>query len=515
MLSLLHAHAQRLFQQAQANLQRQASTQATLSPNQQFLSGEGFSAVNTKLAGPVSDVFHSSATSHFGTKKNRRKRKQRENYLAQQQQLKQPAIEAAQPEKTPAQGNNSKGTAQILSVRKPDGKSLELKAETTQTQNNGSEAAKGKTKPTKTKKISSAKENGRSPKPPAKTPSEAELKEIDTELTEGSLSDAKLFAGDGGDVIRRYLKEIGRIPLLTHAQELAYARQIQEMNRLDELKPDIDSDFSSKPTDEEYAQAWANKADMSVEQLNKTVQAGVRAKQKLAAANLRLVVSVAKKYLNRGVPFADLIQEGSLGVIRGAEKFDPEKGYKFSTYAYWWIRQGITRSIAQDSRTVRLPIHIVEKLNKIKKAQRELTAKLGREPKQKELAEALNLTVAQLRELQTHHRNTQGLSLDYKIGKDGETPLGDLIGEEDADKVLNQSLTADVRKVLAEVLPDERERDIISLRYGLADGETHTLEDVAQIFNLSRERVRQIQNKAMRKLRSPRVAAQLKGYLRT
>ncbi len=313
------------------------------------------------------------------------------------------------------------------------------------------------------------------------------------------------------DAVGAFFKEMARYPLLKADEEIELARQVRFMADVEGLSTALTDELSRAPSTAELAEALG----CSVADYQRRMHQARTAKRKMIRSNLRLVVSIAKRYLNRGVPFLDLIQEGALGLNRAAEKFDPDKGYKFSTYAYWWIRQGITRTIANDARTIRLPIHIVEKLNKLKKTQRELRKQLNRAPNESELAEALDLTPEQLRSLQQVRRKS--LSLNHRVGKGEDTELMELL--EDGNTLSPESrmsesmMRQEISDVLTEVLT-EREKDIIALRYGLTTGEPHTLEEVGGIFNLSRERVRQIQTKAMRKLRRPQVASRLKGWLR-
>ncbi|MCC5642673.1 RpoD/SigA family RNA polymerase sigma factor [Nostoc sp. CHAB 5824] len=312
------------------------------------------------------------------------------------------------------------------------------------------------------------------------------------------------------DAVGAFFKEMARYPLLKADEEVELARRVRFLEEVRELQAALQLKLGQEPSKVEVA----SELELTEKQLENRLYQGRVAKRKMIRSNLRLVVSIAKRYLNRGVPFLDLIQEGAMGLNRATEKFDPDKGYKFSTYAYWWIRQAITRAIANDARTIRLPIHIVEKLNKLKKAQRELKQKLCRNPTEGEMAESLEISVQQLRQLQQLRR--QALSLNHRVGKEEDTELMDLLEDEDnlspEAKMNENMMRQEIWEVLGDVLTP-REKDVISLRYGLTTSEPCTLEEVGNMFNLSRERVRQIQSKAMRKLRRPHIAKRLKGWL--
>ena len=295
-----------------------------------------------------------------------------------------------------------------------------------------------------------------------------------------------------GDSVRAYLRDIGRIPLLEHDEEILLGRKVQRFMELQEMKKEMGLD------DEALAEAM----DIPVKSIKRDLRDGARAKDKMVTANLRLVVSVAKKYTKRNMELLDIIQEGTIGLVRGVEKFDPGRGYKFSTYAYWWIRQGITRAIAEKSRAIRLPIHVTENLNKLKKAQRELSQMNGEIPNVFELSEYLNLSVDEIKDLMCKAR--QPTSLEIKIGENRDTALIDLLEDKTQlpDLLLEQQFIKEDIRELIDDLP-EMQAAVISMRYGIGDEmlEPMSMTAIGQILNMSRDRVRTLEHKALKALR--------------
>lgn len=353
------------------------------------------------------------------------------------------------------------------------------------------------------------------------------------------------------DLVRLYLQEIGRVPLLERDEEVAEAQKVQrhinileqrakaakngdqimqEFVELIDVHDRLASQLSHRPSLRRWSKAvgreipdlkaalsrgkkrWAEIIGCDVKKLERIQKSGIHAKEHMIKANLRLVVSVAKKYQNRGLELLDLIQEGTLGLERAVEKFDPTKGYRFSTYAYWWIRQGITRAIATQSRTIRLPVHITEKLNKIKKAQRKISQEKGRTPRIEDIAKELDMTAEQIREVLL--RVPRSVSLEIKVGKEKDTELGDLLETESAspeETLMRESLQKDLHYLLSELT--SREREVIQMRFGFGGEKPFSLAEIGRCLELSRERVRQIEAKALQKLRQPRRRNLIRDYL--
>ena len=302
------------------------------------------------------------------------------------------------------------------------------------------------------------------------------------------------------DPVRMYLKEIGKVDLLTSEQEVALA---QTMVRGQEVKKTLEEmEAEGIEIDEETKRS-----------LQKEIKAGERAKQNLAEANLRLVVSIAKRYVGRGMLFLDLIQEGNLGLIKAVEKFDYTKGYKFSTYATWWIRQAITRAIADQARTIRIPVHMVETINKVIRVSRQLLQELGHDPSPEEISEEMGMPVDKVREILKIAQ--EPVSLETPIGEEEDSHLGDFIPDEDASEPSEAASFTLLKEQLVEVLSTltPREEKVLKLRFGIEDGRTRTLEEVGKEFNVTRERIRQIEAKALRKLRHPSRSKKLKDFL--
>ncbi|MEY8232604.1 RNA polymerase sigma factor RpoD [Oscillospiraceae bacterium 50-16] len=328
-----------------------------------------------------------------------------------------------------------------------------------------------------------------------------EIQEIE-EITEEELVDPNAMMDTFGtdDPVRMYLKEIGKVNLLTSEEEVELAQTMtagaQAQQQLDDMLQ-----AGEEISDEVYAE------------LKKTIKKGEKARQRLAEANLRLVVSIAKRYVGRGMQFLDLIQEGNLGLIKAVEKFDYVKGFKFSTYATWWIRQAITRAIADQARTIRIPVHMVETINKVIRVQRQLLQELGHDPTPEETAAEISMPVERVREILKIAQ--EPVSLETPIGEEEDSHLGDFIRDEDASEPAEAASFTLLKEQLIEVLGTltPREEKVLKLRFGIEDGRTRTLEEVGKEFNVTRERIRQIEAKALRKLRHPSRSKKLKDFL--
>lgn len=331
--------------------------------------------------------------------------------------------------------------------------------------------------------------------------------EIDIEHIDLSIPDGVSLE----DPVRMYLKEIGKVPLLSAEEEIELAQKMEDGCKVrDEI--DATRKKAEKATPAERAKLLAAAREIQ-ENNSEILDLGDEAKKRLAEANLRLVVSIAKRYVGRGMQFLDLIQEGNLGLIKAVEKFDYRKGYKFSTYATWWIRQAITRAIADQARTIRIPVHMVETINKLMRVQRQLLQELGREPTPEEVAKEMKLPIERVAEIQKISQ--EPVSLETPIGEEEDSHLGDFIMDEKVPVPAEAAASTILREELLKVLETltEREQKVLRLRFGLDDGRTRTLEEVGKEFNVTRERIRQIEAKALRKLRHPSRSKKLRDFL--
>ena len=331
-----------------------------------------------------------------------------------------------------------------------------------------------------------------------------------TEEDEVDVENIDLSVPDGisiEDPVRMYLKEIGKVPLLSAEEEITLAQTMEAGAEAAEKIEAIDELLETAEGEER------EELEKQKKELNYIVLDGEDAKKKLAEANLRLVVSIAKRYVGRGMLFLDLIQEGNLGLIKAVEKFDYRKGYKFSTYATWWIRQAITRAIADQARTIRIPVHMVETINKLIRVSRQLLQELGREPLPEEIAQVMNMPVDRVREILKISQ--EPVSLETPIGEEEDSHLGDFIQDDNVPVPADAAAFTLLKEQLVEVLGTltEREQKVLRLRFGLDDGRARTLEEVGKVFNVTRERIRQIEAKALRKLRHPSRSRKLKDYL--
>ena len=311
------------------------------------------------------------------------------------------------------------------------------------------------------------------------------------------------------DMVRTYLQEIGKVPLLSHEQEIVFGKQVQQMMALYQVKDELAKDLQREPNLEE----WAIAVDKTPDEIKKIVHLGKRAKQKMIEANLRLVVAIAKKYQKRNMEFLDLIQEGNIGLMKAVDKFEYRRGYKFSTYATWWIRQAITRSIADQARTIRIPVHMIETINKLNRIYRQVMQEMGREATPEELAARMDMPEDKVRKVLKISK--EPMSMETPIGDDDDSHLGDFIEDVSAvsplDSATSEGLREATRAMLEGLTP--REAKVLRMRFGIDMNTDHTLEEVGKQFDVTRERIRQIEAKALRKLRHPTRSEKLRSFL--
>ena len=327
-------------------------------------------------------------------------------------------------------------------------------------------------------------------------PNLADMEEVDVSTYDQLPSSIRV-----DDPVRMYLKDIGKIPLLSYDEEIELAELVEDGREAKEAVDKIEADDMNTVSSEEY------------EALLDRVEAASEAKDKLVNANLRLVVSIAKRYLSRGLQFLDLIQEGNMGLMKAVDKFDHRRGYKFSTYATWWIRQAITRAVADQARTIRIPVHMVETINKLVRVQRQLVQELSREPSPEEVAEKMGISVEKVQQIQRIAQ--EPISLEAPVGEEEDSSLGDFISDPHALDPYEYTAKMKLREELDSVLATltEREERVLRLRFGLIDGRQRTLEEVGKEFNVTRERIRQIEAKALRKLKHPSRSRKLKDFM--
>ncbi|HIV57404.1 MAG TPA: RNA polymerase sigma factor [Candidatus Stackebrandtia faecavium] len=463
---------------------------------------DGSASTRRSVAARSTSPASKATTAKTGTKKSTAKKATKKKAEAEAPAAKSEAasavtVDADESPEAPAKKTAKKAAKKATkkTAAKPDAEASsedKEKSEAKPAKKAAKKAAKKSTAKKAAKKASSKKSKQ------DEESSEFDWDDEDSEALKQARKDAEMTAS--ADSVRAYLKQIGKVPLLNAAQEVELAKRIEAglyaVERLRQIR-EAGEELPIKPRRE---LEWVSRD-------------GERAKNHLLAANLRLVVSLAKRYTGRGMAFLDLIQEGNLGLIRAVEKFDYTKGFKFSTYATWWIRQAITRAMADQARTIRIPVHMVEVINKLGRIQRELLQDLGREPTPEELAKEMDISPEKVLEIQQYAR--EPISLDQTIGDEGDSQLGDFIEDSEAvvavDAVSFSLLQGQLQQVLQTL--SEREAGVVRLRFGLTDGQPRTLDEIGQVYGVTRERIRQIESKTMSKLRHPSRSQVLRDYL--